>query len=311
MRQITLLKYIKKYVLIRTTEQLKEENAMENTEELDIDIDDIGTILKSSRLKSKKSMEEISSELCIRKIYLTALEEGDYETLPPIPYGIGYVRTYARYLGLNPERAVKLYKNASQTEEQENKQEETEKAEVNKISGKHIVIGIIALLAIYAAWSFYANMGATPTVLSPKAEDKNINIEEQVLEEKENAKGQTPEDIETSETISQETEITATEISEAVEQTPIPEEPIVAEEKVENNKVVVEFTGESWVELKDKKKVYFQGVYHEGDKKEIDYIGNLFLSVGRPENVKIYIKGTEKDILAKKRKMNIPLDSLD
>ena len=59
--------------------------AMENTEELDIDIDDIGTILKSSRLKSKKSMEEISSELCIRKIYLTALEESDYETLPPIP----------------------------------------------------------------------------------------------------------------------------------------------------------------------------------------------------------------------------------
>ena len=72
---------------------------MENTEELDIDIDDIGTILKSSRLKSKKSMEEISSELCIRKIYLTALEESDYETLPPIPYGVGYVRTYARYRG--------------------------------------------------------------------------------------------------------------------------------------------------------------------------------------------------------------------
>ena len=50
---------------------------------------------------------------------------------------------------------------------------------------------------------------------------------------------------------------------------------------------------------------------YKGDKKEIDYIGNLFLSVGRPENVKVYIKGTEKNILAKKRKMNIPLDSLD
>ena len=65
-------------------------------------------------------MEEISSELCIRKIYLTALEEGDYETLPPIPYGVGYVRTYARYLGLNPDRAVKLYKDASKIEEDKN-----------------------------------------------------------------------------------------------------------------------------------------------------------------------------------------------
>ena len=131
---------------------------MENTEELDIDIDDIGTILKSSRLKSKKSLEEISSELCIRKIYLIALEEGDYETLPPIPYGVGYVRTYARYLGLNPERAVKLYKNASKTEEQNQEEEMTEKTEANKISSKHLIVGIISLIAIYAIWSFYANM---------------------------------------------------------------------------------------------------------------------------------------------------------
>lgn len=284
---------------------------MENTEELDIDIDDIGTILKSSRLKSKKSLEEISSELCIRKIYLIALEEGDYETLPPIPYGVGYVRTYARYLGLNPERAVKLYKSASQTEEQNNENEEQEKAEVNKISGKHIVVGIISLLAIYAAWSFYSNMNAAQTLPTQSIEEKNTNVEENMAEEITITSDSAPEIVETTVETEPETEVKETEIPETVEQTPIPEEPVAVEETVENNKVVVEFTGESWVELKDKKKVYFQGVYHEGDKKEIDYIGNLFLSVGRPENIKIYIKGAEKDILAKKRKMNIPLDSLD
>ena len=284
---------------------------MENTEELDIDIDDIGTILKSSRLKSKKSLEEISSELCIRKIYLIALEEGDYETLPPIPYGVGYVRTYARYLGLNPERAVKLYKSASQTEEQNNENEEQEKAEVNKISGKHIVVGIISLLAIYAAWSFYSNMNAAQTLPTQSIEEKNTNVEENMAEEITITSDSAPEIVETTVETEPETEVKETEIPETVEQTPIPEEPVVVEKTVENNKVVVEFTGESWVELKDKKKVYFQGVYHEGDKKEIDYIGNLFLSVGRPENVKVYIKGTEKNILAKKRKMNIPLDSLE
>ena len=86
-------------------------------------------------------------------------------------------------------------------------------------------------------------------------------------------------------------------------QTPVPEKPATAEEEaavLEDNKVVVEFTGESWV-----------GVFHRGDKKEIDYADNLFLSVGRPHNVKVYVKGMEKNILAKKRKMNIPLDSLD
>ncbi len=281
---------------------------MENTEELDIDIDDIGTILKSSRLKSKKSLEEISSELCIRKIYLIALEEGDYETLPPIPYGVGYVRTYARYLGLNPERAVKLYKNASKTDEQNTEEGTQESMEVNKISSKHIAIGIVSLLAIYAVWSFYSNMNTISTLPAQNIEEKNTKVDENVVEKIVN-----PNDgsSETTAETQPKAEVEEAEVMETIEQTPIPEEPVMIEEKVENNKVIVEFIGESWVELKDKKKVYFQGVYHEGDKKEIDYIGNLFLSVGRPENVKIYIKGAEKDILAKKRKMNIPLDSLD
>ncbi len=285
---------------------------MENTEELDIDIDDIGTILKSSRLKSKKSLEEISSELCIRKIYLIALEEGDYETLPPIPYGVGYVRTYARYLGLNPERAVKLYKNASKTEEQNQEEEMTEKTEANKISSKHLIVGIISLIAIYAIWSFYANM-TTPQPQPIQNLAPEMNVSEEIanpeIEERSPA-----EDVQTNEQPTEsmsETVINTPETADDLKQTPIPEEPEVAEEKVEDNKVVVEFLNESWVELKDKNKVYFQGVFHKGDKKEIDYIGNLFLSVGRPENVKVYIKGTEKNILAKKRKMNIPLDSLD
>ena len=47
-----------------------------------------------------------------------------------------------------------------------------------------------------------------------------------------------------------------------------------------------------------------------GYKKEIDYVENMFISVGRPYNVKVIVKGVEKNIIAKRRKMNIPLDSL-
>ena len=50
--------------------------------------------------------------------------------------------------------------------------------------------------------------------------------------------------------------------------------------------------------------------YAKGDKKELSYIENMFISVGRPYNVKVTVKGVEKNIVAKRRKMNIPLDSL-
>lgn len=284
---------------------------MENSKELEIDIEDIGTILKSSRLKSKKSMEEISSELCIRKIYLTALEEGDYDILPPVPYGVGYVRTYARFLGLNEERAVKLYKAASISNSQ--KEEEPEEVpEANKSSNWHIIAGIIALAAVYGGWSWYgANMAKKTAEPIRQNQGISINLPQNEPEtqtsvipnEKEplEIEEETAAIEENGENISQEQQAGETPAEEAV----------VAVEPIVDNKVVIEFVGESWVELKDKNKVYFQGVFHDGDKKEIEYVDNLFLSVGRPYNVKVTIKGKEKDILAKKRKMNIPLDSLD
>lgn len=283
---------------------------MENTQDLDIDVEDIGTILKSSRLKQKKSMEDISSELCIRKIYLTALEEGDYETLPPVPYGVGYVRTYARFLGLNAERAVKLYKAAfEQNDEQE--EEKKEIPEVNKSGSRHIIAGILALAIIYGGW-YALTLTAKSVETAPKEE---VSIEETVIPE-------TEEELVAAETV-QNTDMIPTqedsalvETIEPVAENVVPQTPIteVVEETapiIPEDKVIVEFVGESWVELKDKKKIYFQGVFHEGDKKEIDYTDNLFISVGRPQNVKVYVKGAEKDILAKRRKTNIPLDSLN
>lgn len=281
---------------------------MENTEDLEIDIDDIGTILKSSRLKQKKSMEEISSELCIRKIYLTALEEGDYETLPPIPYGIGYVRTYARYLGLNPERAVKLYKTASSTVEEEKEEDVKEVSEVNKSGGRHIIAGILALALVYGGWSWYTSTSETTI---------SENIKEDVLIEDDTSTFEALDDVSVNQTVLEESELENTNESTVVpvnEVTPTVVNETVEEEQpvaVENDMVTLEFTGESWVELKDKNKVHFQGVFHKGDKKEMKYTDNLFLSVGRPHNVTVYIKGDKKNILVKRRKMNIPLDSLN
>ncbi len=297
---------------------------MENTEELEIDIEDIGTILKSSRLKSKKSMEEISSELCIRKIYLTALEEGDYETLPPIPYGVGYVRTYARYLGLNPDRAVKLYKDASKIEEDKNEIENIV-PEKNKSNSWHIVIGILALALLYGGWEVYSQKEsktkpatdvAAETVVAEEPQNVVPQEETTPVMENDNAVENESASVKTEDTpgaedtsMLQQTTL-PTENAGMTETVVQPEENTVIENEPDN-KVVVEFSGESWVELKGRDKVYFQGVFHAGDRKEIDYVDNLFLSVGRPENVKVYIKGAEKNLLNRRRKTNIPVDALE
>ncbi len=273
---------------------------MENTEDLEIDIDDIGAILKSSRLKNKKSLEDVSSELCIRKIYLSAIEEGDYETLPPVPYGIGYVRTYANYLGLSSERAVRLYKAAALLVEEQNKvEEEVVVQEAKKGNRKHFVYGLIALLMLYLCWGMLSS--------NKKLHIDDDKVSEVVVKEEADIN----EGVETYEENKTQEDILIKEEEIKVEVVAKTDDEELKKENLNDNKVRVIFNGESWVELKRKGKVYFQGVFHEGDVKEIDYIDNLFVSIGRPKNVEIYVNGIKKDHLAKRRKTNIPVDSLE
>lgn len=277
---------------------------IEVTEDEKLDIDDIGTILKSSRLKSKKSLEDISSELCIRKIYLTAIEEGDYETLPPIPYGIGYVRTYAQYLGLSPERAVKLYKAASLKEEQEKIEEEVSEPEVNNSNRNHVLIGILILISIYSLLNCCNHL---------RSDKKDIEIKEDVVvstEVVEKTAQEVVADENKAEPEKVEEEVATPSKEDIVDTNEAQEKKAVSKPVANEENIVLSFTGESWVEIKDKNKVYVQGVFHNGDTKEIKYVKNMFISVGRPKNIKIFVKGVEKNILAKKRKSNIPLDSL-
>ena len=70
----------------------------------------VGMFLKFTRQNQKKSIETVSKALCIRKIYIKAIEESDFNELPPVPYGIGFIRSYADFLGLNSERIVQCYK---------------------------------------------------------------------------------------------------------------------------------------------------------------------------------------------------------
>ena len=70
----------------------------------------LGTILKSARTKAEATIEEAEHKTKIRKNYLIALEEGNYDSLPSEAYNIGYIRIYAQFLKLDSEKIIRLYK---------------------------------------------------------------------------------------------------------------------------------------------------------------------------------------------------------
>ncbi len=85
---------------------------------------ELGEYLKSVRENKGITIEEISETTKINPRYIKAIEEGKYEIIGGDVYCKGFIRNYARSLGLDPEEAIRMYK-----EEKGEKKEEKPKAE--------------------------------------------------------------------------------------------------------------------------------------------------------------------------------------
>ncbi len=70
----------------------------------------LGSILRAARTKSNYSLEDAEAKTRIRIKHLEALESGDYQSLPADAYNIGFVRCYAEFLKLNPEKIIRMYR---------------------------------------------------------------------------------------------------------------------------------------------------------------------------------------------------------
>ncbi len=67
---------------------------------------EMGERLRAARIDQALTIEEVEATTRINRIYLEALEEGEYEALPAPVYARGFMRSYARFLSLDPEEAV-------------------------------------------------------------------------------------------------------------------------------------------------------------------------------------------------------------
>lgn len=70
----------------------------------------VGEELRAARLRLGEDLRTVAGSLRIRKEHLEALETGDFANLPGRTYAIGFVRSYAEYLGLDGAAAVARFK---------------------------------------------------------------------------------------------------------------------------------------------------------------------------------------------------------
>jgi cytoskeletal protein RodZ len=63
----------------------------------------LGDLLRGERATLGKSLIDVQRELHIRAVYIAAIENGDLSVFETPSFVAGFVRSYARYLGMDPE----------------------------------------------------------------------------------------------------------------------------------------------------------------------------------------------------------------
>jgi cytoskeleton protein RodZ len=66
----------------------------------------LGEEFRRAREARGQTISDVAERLHIRSVYLTAIEDEDWAAIGAPVYIRGFMRTYARYLGLDPEAAV-------------------------------------------------------------------------------------------------------------------------------------------------------------------------------------------------------------
>jgi len=70
----------------------------------------VGGLLRASRLRCGEDLDVIAQVLRIRRRHLQAIEDGNFDQLPGTTYAVGFIRTYADYLGLDSDEVVRRFK---------------------------------------------------------------------------------------------------------------------------------------------------------------------------------------------------------
>ena len=134
----------------------------------DTPLETVGQDLRAARLRRGDDLATVSKALKIRKDHLEAIEEDRLEQLPGRTYAVGFVRSYADYLGLDTAQCLERFKAeiAGRTDADQQPQvtviDEDEHRRLPQ--GWKIIAGVVVLLMIYGA---YYVLTSTSSMTSP------------------------------------------------------------------------------------------------------------------------------------------------
>jgi len=117
----------------------------------------IGDLLRATREQYGTTVEQVGATLRIRPAFLQAIEDNHYGRLPGLVYAVGFVRTYADYLGLDGEVIAQRFKNeAAGLETKSDLSFPMPLPDRSMPGGGLLLVALIVAACAYAVWYYRA-----------------------------------------------------------------------------------------------------------------------------------------------------------
>jgi cytoskeletal protein RodZ len=133
----------------------------------------IGRVLRRTREENGLDLQQVSQVLRIRFFYLDAIEKGNFDRLPGPAYATGFIRTYANFLGIEPDSVIQGYKQERDRPSAEgNLTFPTPEQETRIPGAAFLLIGLLAAALAYGGWFYLRERPEGVLDLVPELPDR-------------------------------------------------------------------------------------------------------------------------------------------
>jgi cytoskeleton protein RodZ len=150
------------------------ENISEEQNDSAVRTSDVGATLRAARDRTGKGLAEVATLLRIRQPYLQALEEGRHRDLPGGTYAVGFLRTYADFLGLDGEEMVRRFR-AEAADGLHSRSELVFPSPVSEgrvPGGAILFLGLLFAAIAYGGWYWLSSRDKQVTEMVPPLPDR-------------------------------------------------------------------------------------------------------------------------------------------
>lgn len=242
----------------------------------------VGEVLQQARQKNHKEIDAIAAQLCIRSRYLEALEMSNYQDFPGQTYALGFLRTYANYLGLDADSLMNQYRVERGGVKPEKLEMPIAERQVLFPSLKYILLSVAIVLFVWVFWYLLTYSDTSADAL-PEAMNEVI-AEEQIVDVS------TPAATLEAQVLGASGDEASVPVIDAEQSSSVAE--AVSEHQKAAPLVEVVATDDAWVEIVQDDELIFSRTMKKGEKYQVpDNAENIYLKTGNAGGIEIYVDG--------------------